>query len=91
MLKWLHRGWSEFLEQLDITVCVRNYFLMQKMNFSSMPNTYFRVAQISWNDNLSVSWQGIVLVKATLSRRTKIKFLTLAHFSKYYTSYFPGT
>ena len=55
MLKRLHRGWSEFPKQLDIIDCVRNYFLMQKMIFSSMPNTYFRVAQISWNDHLSVN------------------------------------
>ena len=55
MLKRLHRGWSEFPEQLDIIDCVRNYFLMQKMIFSSMPNTYFHVAQISWNDHLSVN------------------------------------
>lgn len=73
MLKRLHRGWSEFPEQLDIIDCVRNYFLMQKMIFSSMPNTYFRVAQISWNDNLSVNWQGIVLVKAALSRWNTIQ------------------
>ena len=55
MLKRLHRGWSGFPEQLDIIDCVRNYFLMQKMIFPSMPNTYFRVAQISWNDHLSVN------------------------------------
>ena len=32
MLKWLHHGWLEFSEPLDID-CIGKYFLIEKMAF----------------------------------------------------------
>ena len=54
-LKWLHRGSSEFSEQLDIIDCFGKYFLMQKMAFLLMPNICFYDAQIFYNNIFSIS------------------------------------
>ena len=39
--------------------CVGKYTWVEKMDFMSMPSLYFHEAQVSWNNNFSVTSQGI--------------------------------
>ena len=57
MLKWLHHGYSEFSEQLDIIDWIGKHFLIEKKNVTSMPNICIHDAQISWNNIFFVNSQ----------------------------------
>ena len=58
MLKWLHYRHLEFSEQLDIIDWIGKHYLIEKITFTSMPNSCFHDAQIFWNNIFPVSSQG---------------------------------
>ena len=95
MLKWLHKGYLEFSEQLDIIDWIgKKYLLIEKITFTSMSNICFHDAQISWNNIFSVSPQGNSLTINILILMKKDEALNLSIFQKilyellsYYANY----